>query len=69
MTRNLCPLGTSMIRWHPLRKVLAEIDATALNLGLVSKGASHMVCKQVLIDQLRALPKTGLIKLEEGATI
>jgi len=69
--RILCPLGTPTSRWPPLRKVLAEIDATALNLGLVnmSKGAAHIDWKQVLIDQLRTLAKMGLIKIEEGATI
>jgi hypothetical protein len=71
VTRILCPLGTPMCRWPPLRKVLEEVDATALELGLVNlgKGAAHMDCKKVLIDQLRALAKAGLINLVEGATI
>jgi hypothetical protein len=41
------------------------IKATSSTLGLKNfgKGAAYMDCKAVLIDQLRALAKAGLISL------
>jgi len=69
--RVMCRLGTPMCRWPPLRKVLEEIEATSVKLGLVNmgKGAARMDCKNVLIDQLQALARAGLITIVEGDTI
>jgi len=69
--RVLCPLGTPMCRWPPLYKVLAKIEATTSSLGLqnLGKGAAHMDCKLVLIDQLLYLSRKGLISLADGLTI
>ena len=69
--RVLCPLGTPMCRWPPLYKVLAKIEATTSSLGLqnLGKGAAHMDCKLVLINQLLYLSRKGLISLADGLTI
>jgi hypothetical protein len=69
--RVLCPLGTPMCRWPPLYKVLAKVEATTSSLGLknLGKGAAHMDCKLVLIDQILFLSRKGLISLVDGLTI
>ena len=71
VSRVHCPLGTPMCRWPPLYKVMEGIKATTSALGLknMGNGAAYMECKAVLVDQLRALRKAGLINLVEGDTI
>jgi hypothetical protein len=67
--RVLCPLGTPMCRWPPLYKVLAKIEATTSSLGLqnLGKGAAHMDCKLVLIDQLLFLARKALFHWMMGS--
>ena len=70
-SRVRCPLGTSLCRWPSLNRTLTDIKLTSSKLGLTNlgKGAAFMDCRLILIDQLQALFKSGLIDLEEGITI